>query len=150
MKNGGASGGRRNALSKGTLLSVQLKVDPFPSNTMMHELWRSAWGACEPKDFTTILERSLAHIGAYEGERLIGFVNIAWDGGVHAFLLDTCVHPGFRRQGIGKRLVKEAVTLARKRGTSWLHVDYEAHLEGFYADCGFRPTKAGLIRLAQE
>jgi hypothetical protein len=28
------------------------------------------------------------------GDRaLIGFVNVAWDGGDHAFLIDTKVHP---------------------------------------------------------
>jgi GNAT superfamily N-acetyltransferase len=126
---------------------VHLRADPLPSNAEMNDLWRVAWNDPAPRDFAPVLERSLAHVGAYEGERLIGFVNVAWDGGIHAFLLDTCVHPGFRRQGVGKRLVIEATRLARERGAHWLHVDFEPHLETFYADCGFRPTGAGLIRL---
>jgi GNAT superfamily N-acetyltransferase len=89
----------------------------------------------------------LAHVGAYDGERLVGFVNVAWDGGVHAFLLDTTVHPEFQRQGIATTLVRRAAELARERGAQWLHVDYEPHLEGFYRGCGFRPTLAGLIAL---
>jgi ribosomal protein S18 acetylase RimI-like enzyme len=37
-------------------------------------------------------------------ERLIGFVNVASDGGQHAFILDTCVHPAFRRRGMSQPL----------------------------------------------
>lgn len=83
----------------------------------------------------------------YEGERLVGFVNLAWDGGVHAFLLDTTVHPYFARRGIGTALVRHAIEAARGRGVEWIHVDYEPHLSGFYAACGFQPTAAGLINL---
>jgi GNAT superfamily N-acetyltransferase len=74
-------------------------------------------------------------------------VNVAWDGGVHAFLLDTVVHPDFRHRGIASDLVRRAAEIARDRGAHWLHVDYEPHLEGFYRTCGFRPTHAGLIAL---
>lgn len=128
-------------------MTVELKTDPFPSNAQMNALWRLAWNDAVPRDFAPVLKRSLAHVGAYDGERLVGFVNVAWDGGIHAFILDTCVDPDFRRQGLGERLVKEAARLARERGAQWLHVDFEPHLEKFYAACGFRPTRAGLIRL---
>lgn len=113
----------------------------------MDELWRLAWGGPPAVAFSAILSRSLAHVGAYEGDRLTGFVNVAWDGGVHAFILDVCVLPDRRRQGVGKSLVEEAANLGRQRGAHWLHVDFEPHLEGFYAACGFAPTKAGLIDL---
>ncbi|MCT8990239.1 GNAT family N-acetyltransferase [Chelativorans sp. SCAU2101] len=125
----------------------RLLIDPFPSNAALNELWRAAWDDAEERDFSPVLQRSLAHIGAYCGERIIGFVNIAWDGGRHAFLLDPCVHPDFRRQGIGTVLVREAARCASERGAHWLHVDFEPHLERFYAGCGFLATKAGLIRL---
>jgi GNAT superfamily N-acetyltransferase len=58
------------------------------------------------------------------------------------------VHPDFRRQGIATALVKKAEELTRERGAAWLHVDFEPHLAEFYRRCGFRPTEAGLIRLA--
>jgi GNAT superfamily N-acetyltransferase len=77
----------------------------------------------------------------------MGFVNVAWDGGIHTFLLDTTVHPNYQRQGIGVHLVQEAAATAKAKGIHWLHVDYEAHLESFYRQCGFHPTLAGLMRL---
>ena len=78
---------------------------------------------------------------------LVGFANVAWDGGDHAFLLDPAVRSDFRRQGIGSELVRLARDLAKSNGAEWLHVDYEPHLEGFYSKCGFTRTSAGLINL---
>ncbi len=79
---------------------------------------------------------------------LAGFVNVAWDGGVHAFVLDTMVTAGAQHQGVGTRLVAVAEQQAKAAGCEWLHVDFEDHLRSFYFDsCGFQPTNAGLIRL---
>jgi GNAT superfamily N-acetyltransferase len=130
--------------------NLEIKVDPFPSDLDINPLWLAAWGSPLPPRFADILSRSLGHLGAYEREKIIGFVNIAWDGGIHAFVLDTCVHPDFRRKGIATRLIREAETLARQRGAHWLHVDFEPHLEEFYRGCGFRSTAAGLIELQQS
>ena len=94
------------------------------------------------------LERhSLAWVTATEDGRLVGFVNIAWDGGGHAFVLDTIVEPGLQGRGIGRALVAEATRAAVEAGCAWLHVDHVPELTPFYAACGFRPTDAGLIRL---
>ncbi|NZD62123.1 GNAT family N-acetyltransferase [Rhizobium sp. WYCCWR 11290] len=126
---------------------LDLRIDPFPPAAELNALFSAAWGSPHNRDFTAILSRSLAHIGAYQDDRLVGFVNVAWDGGIHAFILDTSVHPDMRRQGIATRMVRQATSLARERGAAWLHVDFEPHLTRFYRACGFRPTKAGLIKL---
>ncbi len=126
---------------------IEIATDPFPSDEAMRRLWLAAWGDEGHASFQPLLGRSLAHVGAYQGVTLIGFVNVAWDGGVHAFILDTCVDPDFRRQGVASRLVARAADVARARGAHWLHVDFEPHLESFYRQCGFGPTAAGLMRL---
>ena len=127
---------------------IRLAADPFPTDADLVPLWQAAWGGPPaPAYAENVLRRSLVHIGAYSDNRLVGLVNVAWDGGVHAFLLDTSVHPDFQRQGIATALVRRATELARERGAQWLHVDYEPHLEGFYRGCGFHPTGAGLIAL---
>ncbi|OWV78112.1 acetyltransferase [Rhizobium sp. R635] len=127
---------------------LELRIDPFPASAELNALFSAAWGSPHSRDFAAILSRSLAHIGAYHDGRLVGFVNVAWDGGIHAFLLDTSVHPEMRRQGIATRMVRQATSLARERGAEWLHVDFEPDLTGFYRACGFRPTEAGLIKFA--
>ena len=95
-----------------------------------------------------VLDHSLGWVCAREDTRLVGFVNVAWDGDVHAFVLDTLVTASVRRQGVGTSLVAVATDNARAAGCAWLHVDFEDHLRGFYFDsCGFTPTNAGLIAL---
>ena len=82
---------------------------------------------------------------------LIGFVNVLWDGLVHAWIQDTMVAADTRGQGVGRRLVAQATEGARDAGCEWLHVDFDDHLRAFYFDaCGFKPTNAGLIALQQR
>jgi ribosomal protein S18 acetylase RimI-like enzyme len=79
---------------------------------------------------------------------LAGFVNVAWDGSDHAFLVDTKVRADLQRQGIGQTLVRLATRHAKTAGCEWLHVDYTEQLSPFYVNaCGFRPAPAGLIHL---
>jgi GNAT superfamily N-acetyltransferase len=117
------------------------------TNEDLNALFAASWPEHPWCDFHSILSHSLAYVCAYQGERLVGYVNLAWDGGIHAFVLDTTVHPGTRRRGIGTELVKRAGAVARERGIVWLHVDFEPHLREFYRRCGFRHTEAGLMRL---
>ena len=93
--------------------------------------------------------RSLGWVTArVDAGPLVGFVNVAWDGAVHAFILDTIVASAWRRQGIATELVAVAEHEARAAGCEWLHVDFDPHLTAFYLDaCGFRATPAGVIRL---
>ena len=101
-------------------------------------------------DWAAQLERhSLGWVTAHRvGTELVGFVNVAWDGDVHAFILDTLVDRDARHQGIGTELVKVAVEGARAAKCEWLHVDFEDHLRDFYfRSCGFVPTDAGLVAL---
>lgn len=80
--------------------------------------------------------------------RLAGFVNVVWDGLVHAWIQDVMVAGSTARQGVGTALVAAATDGARSAGCEWLHVDFEDHLRDFYfGACGFTPTNAGLIQL---
>ena len=126
---------------------TEIRTDPYPDDAALQRLWRVAWGSDGPASFQPILRRSLVHVGAYDGAMLVGFVNVAWDGGMHAFILDTCVDPDCRRQGIAMLLLARAVETARARGAEWLHVDFEPHLEPLYRRAGFGRTAAGLMRL---
>jgi GNAT superfamily N-acetyltransferase len=104
---------------------------------------------CAARNWRDQVQRhSLGWVCARNGNDLAGFVNVAWDGGTHAFILDTMVAPRMHRQGIGTRLVALAVQEARRAGCTWLHVDFEEHLQPFYVHgCGFISTLAGLIAL---
>jgi GNAT superfamily N-acetyltransferase len=91
---------------------------------------------------------SLGWVCARDGDELVGFVNVPWDGGTHAFILDTLVDARARRQGIGTRMVALAAAEARAAGCEWLHADFGDELAAFYFDaCGFVPSPAGVIAL---
>jgi ribosomal protein S18 acetylase RimI-like enzyme len=97
---------------------------------------------------TQLTRHSLGWVCATRDGNLAGFVNVAWDGGVHAFILDTLVAASARRQGIGTALVHLAARHARAAGCEWLHADFDDHLATFYYQaCGFTPANAGLIPL---
>ncbi len=100
---------------------------------------------------TQVTRHSLGWVCARDTSALAGFVNVAWDGYKHAFLLDTLVSRSCRHQGIGAEVVALATSEARAAGCEWLHVDFDTELAPFYFDaCGFRPTSAGLVHLGAD
>ena len=109
--------------------------------------WPPWQRAPDTSDWQPVLDHSLTHVTARSEGLLVGFVNVAWDGRDHAFLLDTRVHPQNRGEGIGMELVQIAARAAADAGCEWLHTDYDNELGTFYKACGFQPTGAGLIRL---
>ncbi|HLL64282.1 MAG TPA: GNAT family N-acetyltransferase [Micromonosporaceae bacterium] len=114
----------------------ELHAEGF-DHPVSHDDW---WGR--------VNRHSLGWVCARDGADLVGFVNLAWDGSVHAFVLDTLVAGRARRRGVGSRLIEMAVEHARAAGCEWLHVDFDEHLRGFYLDiCGFAPTPAGVMAL---
>jgi GNAT superfamily N-acetyltransferase len=117
-----------------------LHMDAFgsASDAAQHRDWRS-----------TVAVHSLGWVTARDAdERLIGFANVLWDGGIHAWLQDVMVSSPARSRGIGTLLVGTAQTGAMRAGCDWLHVDFAEDLRPFYLEaCGFQLSSAGLIRL---
>lgn len=119
------------------------------TDTEMVELVTAHGGRAQAGWWDQIRSYSLGWVTARRADGLlVGFVNVAWDGGDHAFLLDTKVRSDYQHRGIATEIVRVAVSHSRSAGCEWLHVDFEEHLAPFYFDaCGFRPTLAGLIYL---
>ena len=114
------------------------------------ELTISLGGQAEPGWWNQVRPHSLGWVTAREVDReLVGFANVAWDGGDHAFLLDPKTRADHQHRGIGSAVVALVARHAKAAGCEWLHVDFEPHLAPFYLEaCGFRSTDAGLIHLA--
>jgi ribosomal protein S18 acetylase RimI-like enzyme len=97
------------------------------TNAEVNALHAEAFGH-EPGDDdweAQLLRHSLGWVCARDRAHLAGFVNVAWDGAGHAFVLDTAVARRSRRRGVGTGLVAEAVRGAQAAGCEWLHVDFE-------------------------
>jgi ribosomal protein S18 acetylase RimI-like enzyme len=114
----------------------------------LQALFARAWDGSGKPDYDRVLSRSFTWVTAHDDERLVGFVNIAWDGGVHFFMLDTTVDPAYQRQGIGTELVRRAIDACRGHG-EWMHVDSDDELmERLYFAVGFAPATAGTVGVA--
>jgi GNAT superfamily N-acetyltransferase len=117
-------------------------VDALHAVAFGHPPRRTEWRA-------QVERHSLGWVCAYDRDTLVGFVNVAWDGGAHAFVLDTLVAAAQRHRGVGSALVVVAAQEARDAGCQWLHVDFEPELGDFYLrSCGFSPSAAGILALA--
>jgi GNAT superfamily N-acetyltransferase len=129
--------------------SVVFTANPGLTESQLDSLFAEAWGNGSARGYDRVLARSLCYFGAFRDSELVGFVNVGWDGGAHAFILDTIVRGSVRRRGIGLELVRRAITAARDAGVEWIHVDYEPHLDDFYGMAGLRPTKARMLHLTE-
>lgn len=95
-------------------------------------------------------KHSMGWVVARDGDALVGFANVVWDGLVHAWIQDVMVAASARGAGVGRQVVAVAVAEARAAGCEWMHVDFDDDLAAFYIDaCGFRPASAGLIALQE-
>ena len=114
----------------------------------LQRLFAASWPEGQPKSsYERVLDRAFTWVTAHDRGELIGFVNIAWDGGVHFFLLDTTVAPSHRGQGVGRHLVETAIEACRGHG-EWIHVDAdEALMDRLYWPAGFGVAYAGVRKL---
>ena len=130
-------------------LAAQIAWRGEVSDEELIELTKSHGGVAVRGWWTRVRARSLGWVVARSPDGvLVGFVNVAWDGGDHAFLIDTKTRPSHQRRGLGRAVMQRAVEGARAAGCEWLFVDFESRLAAFYLDaCGFESTAAGLIRL---
>lgn len=117
----------------------RLHAEAFDTRVFTDEEWD--WRALTGR-------HSLGWVTARRAGDLVGFVNVVWDGLVHAWLQDTMVDLSARGAGVGTGLVAQAREGSTAAGCERLHVDFDDHLRPFYFDaCGFTPTNAGLIAL---
>jgi GNAT superfamily N-acetyltransferase len=133
------------------MTEIDYRISPPLGNIILNRLYTAVWPEHREREFQRVLDRSVTYVGAFnEEDELVGFVYVAWDGGVHGFLLEPTVQPAYRNRGIGAALIREAAREAADAGVEWLHVDYKPELERFYTASGFGPTKAGVRRLQRN
>jgi len=87
------------------------------------------------------INNSALVVGAYaENGRQIGFLRVVSDKVRFAYLQDVVVHEGWRRKGIGQKMVNFALSHDELRDVyQWLLVTTDAH--GVYEKCGFEPLQ---------
>ncbi len=62
-----------------------------------------------PQRVKPAFERAVYRLGAFEDERLVGFIRCSGDGEFEVYVSDMIVDPAYRRQGVGRELMKHAM-----------------------------------------
>lgn len=96
-----------------------------------------------PQAFYSELTENLCacYVVAKAGMRVVGYAGM-WVLIDEAHITNIAVHPDYRRQGIGERLLRELVLRARNRGARRMTLEVRPSNEGaqrLYAKFGFKP-----------
>jgi len=126
---------------------IQYKLSPPVSNEQLKELFENAWEGAFPFDYVENRLVNSHWVCAFDGTKMIGFVKVITDGGLHGFVLDTTTHTAYQNQGIGLELLSQIAAASKTLGVKWLHADFEPHLTPFYRKAGYVHSEAGLLDL---
>jgi GNAT superfamily N-acetyltransferase len=96
----------------------------------------SYWATGRPHHVVERLVREADRVvGAYDGERQVGFARAFTDGATLAYLADVYVLPEYRGRGLGVELVRAMVEDGAYSGLRWILHTKDAH--GLYRRFGF-------------
>ena len=106
------------------------------------DLARRIW----PRDYdaarsTDALSKTI-NIGAWDGDRLVGSVRVLTDGYFFSTVPELMVDPEYRRQGVGRELLRRALEVA-PGGTVFLGA--QPGNEPFFERAGFRRGPTGYV-----
>lgn len=117
------------------------------------------WKELSREQAARALENSLYILVAYEGAKPVGMGRIVGDGAVICYIQDLFICPGYRKQGIGGKILEElkqyVQTLRLHNTELMLGLMCAKGRESFYESHGFlaRPTDGlgpGMIQYLRE
>lgn len=100
------------------------------------------WNRMED-EYKNPLMTSYCHIAAYDGERLVGYIDCVSNGVTDAYIQDLTVSPDCQGRGIGTELMNRMIEYLRSRHIYMISVIYEESLRSFYERFGFRGMLSG-------
>jgi len=112
------------------------------------QLATTYWAADRPPEVVAASLRGSLCFGAYQRAtgRQVGFGRVVTDGATFSWVCDVVVDPGFRGQGIGKRIMFAIVTHPVVSATNAMLGTKDAH--GLYERYGFKRRE--MMRRAAE
>lgn len=113
-----------------------LTVDAFLA--LAQRIWARQY---DPARTAAALERTI-NVGAWSGDQLVGCVRVLSDGYFFSTVPEIMVDPAFRRKGIGRSLLRQALEAA-PGGTLFLGA--QPGNEPFFEQAGFRRGPAGYV-----
>ncbi len=98
---------------------------------------------CDENRLNAAMKNSWYVVYVYDKDLLIGTGRVVSDGLINAYLCGICVHPDYRKQGIGAQILNRLVNECNK---SKLHIQLlcEDDLEAYYIGKGFETFAIGM------
>ena len=104
-------------------------------------------GPTNEEELREVLEVGPA-VGAWDDERLVGFVRALSDGHLAAYIEDVMVHQDYRRGGVGDLIMSRLLTEIKRSANVSLFC--ERPVARFYERHGFRATSYVLMQRSAE
>jgi len=92
------------------------------------------------------LMTSFFHIAAYNGDKLIGYIDSVSNGVTDAYIQDLMVHPDYQGKGIGTELMNRMIATLKERNIYMISVVFEEKLKSFYSRFGFFDMLCGQMQ----
>ena len=121
---------------------------PIPPRSVRELYEHVGWSRpANEEELREVLEAGPA-VGAWDGQRLVGFVRALSDGHLAAYIEDVIVHQDYRRGGVGDRLMSRLLTEIKRSANVSLFC--ERPVARFYERHGFRATSYVLMQRSIE
>ncbi len=128
-------------------MSINFRAE-LPASDQFWKLFQTTgWNVnyqLSPDELIQALRSSWYLLGAYDGERLVGFGRLVSDGIVHAMIYDLIVLPEYQAQGIGGKILERLIEKCRETGVRDIQLFCAKGKRPFYEKRAFvaRPDDA--------
>jgi ribosomal protein S18 acetylase RimI-like enzyme len=107
-----------------------------------------------PETLQQAINNSLYILTAWSGQQLVGILRAVGDCHTIIYIQDIIVSESFRRQGIGRELIKQTLERYKNVRQILLLTDEQANTIAFYESAGLQQTKdlklTSFIRIKQS
>lgn len=121
------------------------KINPVLSAEEIADLRKKVgW---EPREdrLEKLVDCTYLAAACFDGDKLIGYVDVLSDGLEDALIRSLVVHPAYQRRGIALKMLELVVSKIRAARIKTINVLFEPELKSLYEKAGFRIVCGGLI-----
>ena len=133
------------------MVEIEVKTHrerPVPPRSIRELYEHVGWSrAANEEELREVLEAGPA-VGAWDGEKLVGFVRALTDGHLASYIEDVMVHQDYRRGGVGDLIMSRL--LGEIKQSANVSLFCERPVARFYERNGFRATSYVLMQRSVE
>ena len=97
-----------------------------------------------------MIQGSFCFIRVTHNNRTIAMGRVISDGYSDGYIQDLVVKPEYRRQGIGKEIVRRLTHFCIDKGLDWVGLIAEPNTQAFYEELGFRVLNGDVPMLFEK